>query len=222
MELESKRPGDSGPLFRIGRGVDAWQPPNWAFENEDHTFGNRFDDPNGVYRVIYAASQRLGCFLETMARFRVSLAMIEDLALMEGGEDDFAPFGTVDRTWVKARSIGNADVSGEFADVYAVRWVAHLRWVLAAAAKKLGISDIDLSTLERAEPRILTQKAGREAYAQGFDGVYYHSRYGRQIDSWAIFELDGFPLSNTQSTAITEADPDLQEAMGILRLSFVD
>jgi hypothetical protein len=65
MNLESKRP--SGPLFRVGRDRDAWAIPDWAYAKEDGTFGNRFDDPMRVYRVLYASSQRLGYFIETFA-----------------------------------------------------------------------------------------------------------------------------------------------------------
>ncbi len=73
------------------------------------------------------------------------------------------------RKWLHQRSIGTADVHGEYADVYALGWVSHLRTVLAGVALKLGMIDIDLSTLERAEPRILTQKAARVAFEKGFD-----------------------------------------------------
>ena len=52
MDLESKRP--AGPLFRVGRERDAWAIPDWAYAKEDGTFGNRFDDPMGVYRVLDA------------------------------------------------------------------------------------------------------------------------------------------------------------------------
>src|SRR5579863_2381777 len=62
MNLESKRP--SGPLFLVGRDDDAWAIPDWAYAKEDGTFANRFDDPMGVYRVLYASSQRLGCLLK--------------------------------------------------------------------------------------------------------------------------------------------------------------
>jgi hypothetical protein len=73
MNLESKRP--PRPLFRVGRDDDAWAVPDWAYAKDDRTFGNRFDDPAGVYRVLYASSQRLGCFIETGAAlldFRLS------------------------------------------------------------------------------------------------------------------------------------------------------
>jgi RES domain len=96
----------SGPLFRVGRDRDAWAVPDWAYAKEDGTFGNRFDDPTGVYRVLYASSQRVGCFIETLARFRVDVSFVADLALMENGEDDFTAFGTVRRAWLKGRCIG--------------------------------------------------------------------------------------------------------------------
>ncbi len=161
MNLESKRP--PSPLFRVGRGDDAWAVPDWAYAKEDGTFGNRFDDPMRVYRVLYASSQRLGCFIETLARFRVDVSFVADLALMENGEDDFTAFGAVRGAWIKGRCIGTANVEGDYADIYALGWVSHLRSALAGIAVKLGMKEIDLSSLERAEPRLLTQQAGRIA-----------------------------------------------------------
>ena len=117
-----------------------------------------------VYRVLYASSQRLGCFIETLARFRVDVCFVGELALMENGEDDFTAFGTVRKAWIKGRCFGSANVEGEYADIYALAWVSHLRLALAGTAVKLGMKDIDLSSLERAEPRLLTQQAGRIAF----------------------------------------------------------
>jgi hypothetical protein len=65
MELEACRP--DGPVFRPGRRPDAWQPPDWLLAQSDGTFGNRVDDPDGYYRVLYASSQRLACFVETFS-----------------------------------------------------------------------------------------------------------------------------------------------------------
>jgi hypothetical protein len=59
----------------------------------------------GVYRVLYASSQRHGCFIETLARFSVDVSFITDLALMENCEDDFTALGTVRRAWIKGRCI---------------------------------------------------------------------------------------------------------------------
>ena len=224
MDLELKRP--PGPLFRVGRDDDAWAIPDWAYAKEDRTFGNRFDDPAGVYRVLYASSQRLGCFIETLARFRVDVSFVADLALMENGEDDFTAFGTVRRAWIKGRCIGTANVEGEFADLYALEWVSHLRTALAGIAVKLGMKDFDLSSLEPAEPRVLTQQAGRIAFELGYAGVFYHSRYGHSIENWAIFEdwtmPDRFPIHQPNSRKVAEDDPDLLEALRVLGLILSD
>jgi hypothetical protein len=63
--------------------------------------------------LSYASAQRLGCFIETLARFRVDVSFLADLALMENGEDDFTALGTVRRAWIKGRCIGTANVEGE-------------------------------------------------------------------------------------------------------------
>ncbi|MHB8392902.1 MAG: RES domain-containing protein [Candidatus Dormibacteria bacterium] len=57
------------PVFRIGRQPDPWDWPDWRLAGPRGTFGNRWDDPQGQYRVLYACSTRLGTFLETLARF---------------------------------------------------------------------------------------------------------------------------------------------------------
>ena len=49
-----------GWIYRVGRRPDAWAWPAWTYAHEDGTFGSRFDDPRGEYRVLYASSQREG------------------------------------------------------------------------------------------------------------------------------------------------------------------
>ena len=84
----------TAPIFRLGLHPDPWEPPDWSRAHTDGTFGNRFDDPTGYYRVLYASSQRLSCFIETLARFRPDLSLLAEL---EGiaGEDDYLPLGHV-------------------------------------------------------------------------------------------------------------------------------
>jgi hypothetical protein len=55
MALETRVPPK--PIYRVERGTDAWQAPDWAWASIDGTFGNRFDDPDSLYRVLYASSQ---------------------------------------------------------------------------------------------------------------------------------------------------------------------
>ena len=127
--MEFRAPGE--PLHRIGRWPDPWQPPDWAHAHSDGTFGNRFDDPQAYYRVIYASSQRLGCFLETLARFRPDLTLLAEFAEIEG-DDDFTPLATVPATWLPTRLIGSAQADGQYADIYAPEWIAYLDVIAAA------------------------------------------------------------------------------------------
>lgn len=206
-------------IYRVGRWPDPWLPPDWAHAHLDGTFGNRFDDPQAYYRVIYTSSQRLGCFLETLARFRPDLTLLADLAEIEG-EDDFTPLATVPASWLVARLIGTANIDGEYADIYAPGWIALLRRELASTAVALGLSEIDAATLQAGRPRQLTQEASLIVFRHGLDGIFYRSRYGHSIENWAIFEP--FPLRNTSSTAIDANDHDLQSALRIHGLTMTE
>jgi hypothetical protein len=216
-QLELRIPRE--PIHRIGRWPDPWQPPDWAHAHLDGTFGNRFDDPQAYYRVIYTSSQRLGCFLETLARFRPDLTLLADFAEIEG-EDDFTPLATVPASWLIARLIGTAQTDGEYADVYAPGWIALLRRELASTAVALGLSEIDAATLQAGRPRQLTQEASLVVFRRGLDGIFYRSRYGHSVENWAIFEP--FPLRNTSANAIVADDPDLQSALRLHGLTMTE
>ena len=89
------------------------------------------------------------------------------------------------------------------------------------------MEDIDLSSLERAEPRPLTQRAGLIAFELGCAGVFYHSCYGHSLENWAIFEdwaamPERFPIHQPNSRKVVEDDPDLLEALRILGLVIDD
>jgi hypothetical protein len=197
------------PVHRIGRGPDPWQYPDWSRANPDRTFGNRFDDPNGEYRVLYASSARLGCFLETLARFRPDVGLDAELRAI-AGEDDFVPPGTVPVEWFDVRAMGSATAHGGFADIGSAEWLERLRRVL-------GINDFDASVLQRSGPRSLTQRVSEFVYREGFDGIRYLSKYGHDIENWALFEPA--ELTEKRARAIAESDPDLLAALRIFHLA---
>lgn len=211
--LDTRKPPNE--VFRIGRKPDPWQPPDWSYAQADGTFGNRFDDPLGYYRVLYASSQPVSCFIETLARFRPDLTLLSELSEMEG-EDDFVPLGTVPREWCEGRMIGKAEAQGEYADIYASVWIAYLRAKLADECLRLGLQDLDASVIQSSSPRRITQLASRQVYEIGCDGICYRSRYGRDLENWAIFEP--FPIRPKESGPIRSDDPDLLQALQILGL----
>lgn len=69
--------------------------------------------------------------------------------------------------------------------------------------------------MQQGEPRCLTQLASLEVYKAGLSEIYYSSRYGNNLENWALFEP--FDLEITKGPeAVRPDDPDLQEAWGIL------
>lgn len=207
----------SGAIYRLGRMPDPWAEPDWASAGPDGTFGNRFDDPDATYRVLYASSQRLGCFLETLARFRVDPKLLAELAEIEG-EDDHFPLGEVPVEWVEKRIMGVATANGEYADVCSSEWISRLRKLLAVHLEKFGVDDVDASILQKTAPRILTQFVSRIVFSAGFAGIYYLSKYGHDIENWALFEP--FQINLKAPEPIRRDDRDLQRALQLHSLKF--
>jgi hypothetical protein len=206
-----------GVIYRLGRKPDPWSVPDWASAGPDGTFGNRFDDPEGMYRVLYASSQRLGCFLETLGRFRLDAKLLAELAEIEG-DDDYVPLGEVPLEWVEKRMMGVATAGGEYADVCSSEWISRLRVVLARHLEKFGLDDLDASVLQMTAPRNLTQLVSRVAFSEGLAGIYYRSKYGHDVENWALFEP--FQITVEDSESIGPEDPDVQRALRLHGLEF--
>lgn len=105
-------------MFRIGRAPDVWEWPDWSFAGEDGTFGNRFDDPEGEYRVLYASSERQTALRECLARFRPDPAVVA-AAIEENDETapPTLPAGNVPVSWLRNRLMGTGRLAGAFCDI---------------------------------------------------------------------------------------------------------
>jgi hypothetical protein len=209
-----------GQLYRLSRHPDPWAWPDWSYAAPDGTFGNRYDDPDASYRVLYASSQRVGAFLETLARFRPDLELLAELDRIEGDDE---PPPAVPRTWLEGRLIGEAIVNGSFVDIGDTASLATLRTALAAHAIHHGLDEIDAATIRLRAPRGFTQQVSRYVYEEGsFAGIRYRSRLGDDVANWAIFEpapAAVSPLMTTTSAAIQAEDPDLRAALELLGLA---
>ena len=220
--LAAARPESA--IYRVGRRPDPWAWPPWSYAGEDGTLGNRYDDPRGEYRVLYASSQRVGAFIETLARYRTDPAIVAEYAQIVV-DDDFptiAP-GVVPRDWFDTRLLGTARHEGPFADVGHSTSLAHLRVALAPRLVRYGLDDLDGSDLRRRAPRAFTQEVSRYVFehaapegAEAFVGLRYLSRLGDDIVNWAIF--DGNEPRQPTAEKVARDDADLLEALATLDL----
>ena len=216
-DLDATSP--QGGLYRLGRAPDPWAWADWSFARGD-TFGNRWDDPDSEYRVLYACTQRLGCFLETISRFRGDpevRAGLDEIELEPGEEDHgVAPGKLVLADWISKRRIGRGVVQGSFAAVGTSTSLSYLHNETAFLLAEFGLEELDGAAL-RSGRRELTQHISRIVFEcstpageREFDGIQYLSRYGDEFENWAIFEPATIEAEEPEE--ITADDPDLLEA----------
>lgn len=145
-------------VYRLGRSPDPWAWPDWSYADIDGTFGNRFDDPQGIYRVLYASTQRLATFVECLASFRPAPDVIAEFAAIAGdeGDEEPPPAGVVPADWIEARCVGIATLIGVYVDVGHHETLAELRTALAARVVHHGLQDLDASAIRLTVPRAFT------------------------------------------------------------------
>jgi len=221
-------------LYRVGRAPDPWAWPDWSNAAPDGTFGNRYDDPRSAYRVLYAASDRLGAFVEVLARFRPDPHVVAALEEIEGEEGRALAPGQLDVSWLYRRRLGEASIQGRFADVGHSESLAQIRRDLASRVVHYQLPDLDGSVIRLSAPRRFTQEISRYVYEQttesgrrAFDGISYLSRLGDEFRNWAIFEPATEEAARTVARdpvvqEIRADDPDLRRALEIHGIAFVD
>lgn len=160
----------AGPVFRLARAPDPWAWPDWSQAGLDGTFGNRWDDPLGSYRVLYASATRFGALLETLAPFRPDLEVVAGLREIEGDDEPVAA-GTVPREWFENRVMGVAELVGAYADIGAAASLSVLRSHLADRGVHHGLLDIDAAAIRLTAPRRFTQEVSRLVYECRTEGV---------------------------------------------------
>lgn len=209
----------------MGRSPDAWGWPPWSFARTDRTFGNRWDDPLGHYRVLYACSQRLGAIMERLAPFRPHLIVSLGMRSVTGGGVSIP--GRVPTAWLQRQIIGEAVLTGDYAYVGHSRSLAFVRSAMARRLQYYGLTDLDAATVRLSTPRPFTQEISRLVYEATssplgrYAGIRYGSRLGDEFDNWAVFESTGAAAHVIDARPITADDPDVTEALHLLRIGLV-
>lgn len=223
--LESTRP--MGRVMRIGRLPDPWAWPPWEAQRSDNTFGNRWDDPEGMYRVVYACTQLEGAYVEVLSRFRPDPVVVAELAAIEGPSGEYV-VGVIPASWLAARAIGEATLTGVYAAVGHARSLAYLRTVMAPRLIHHDIADLDAAAIRISAPRRFTQEISNHTYKLSlpdgtprFAGIEYESRFGDNYQNWAIFERPGQdPIRDPLFRPVQREDPSLKSALTVLGLEF--
>lgn len=177
------------PVHRVARRPDAFALPSWEHaSNTDGTFGGRYDDPHGEYRVLYVSATRVGAFCETLAPLRPRLEVREEIQAVarEGGPAEPEPERVaLPVAWAAQRVAGEAVAAGAFADIGHSTTIEWLRGELGATAIEMGLEEFDAATIRLSSPRGLTQLVSRlihdESAVDGaprFAGLAYRSRLG--------------------------------------------
>lgn len=212
-------------VLRIGRLPDPWAWPPWEAQHSDSTFGNRWDDPEGVYRVVYACTQLEGAYVEVLSRFRPDPAVVAELAAIEGSGDEYR-IGIVPATWLESRAIGEAALVGLYADVGHGRSLTYLRAVMARRLIHHDVPDLDAAAIRISAPRRFTQEISNHIYKLSlpdgtprFAGIEYESRFGDNYQNWAIFERPGQdPIVDPIVRGVHRDDAALHAALASLGL----
>ena len=221
-ELETVSP--TGPVFRLARAPDPWRWPDWKQAGSDGTFGNRWDDPAGSYRVLYASSTRFGALIETLSPFRPDLDVVARLSEIEGDGEPLTA-GTIPPEWFEQRLMGVAEIVGIYADIGAAGSLSLLRSRLADRGIHHGLSDIDAAAIRLMAPRGFTQQVSRLVYefrtegGEPLAGIRYQSRLDDGTSNWAIFEPmsdSPAPLRSTTAEPIQPDDPDVIQVAALL------
>ncbi len=201
-------------VWRIGHHPFPWRWVDWRYA-EHGMFSNRWDDPDGRFRVAYAASSLRGALLEVLAQFRVDPQL--DKALVEIDDDPShptQPAGVVRRSWFDRRSASSASLTGRFCQIGRSETIRALRPHFLATAKRLGYADFDAAVLRDSVPRELTRAVSAHLYAvrEDLHGISYRSRHGDEEKLWAIWEQPT-DVDSSQALSALSAPVALTEDM---------
>lgn len=182
------------PVHRVGYAPDPWAWTPWEYV--DRAIG-RWDDLLGTYRVLYAGTRPLACFVEVLAVFRPDELLRQEMLKIEPDpRDDAYPTqqaGLVPGSWLENRRLGRANLAGSFLDIAHAETIGELRADFLARALHYGLPDLDAAAIRIHEPRGLTREISRFVYEldrgdDPLDGIAYESRFGSGLDLWAVFE----------------------------------
>lgn len=218
-------PGRGRTIYRVSRSPWAWPDRNRQWR--DGTWGNRWDDADGSYRVIYAAESRLAAYLETLANFRIAseIALAGFVPAQDGPDFPTIPQGVVPAGWLARSRLGSGKLRGRYLAIGASATLSAIRPRALAAIVGYGL-ELDGASIRLTSPRAFTQLLSRVVFNLTDppgppDGIRYASKHGDELACIALFErrlLSG-TVRDQADGPIDLADPEFIRALEMHRLS---
>ena len=175
--------------------------------------GNRFDIAGAG--VLYAATEPVGAFAETLASFRPSSSLLAKLATFPAEPGRLAP-GVVEPAWRLNRRLRSLRVRDAlpFIDIDDPRTHTYLTRAAAAQLNEMNVGNLDVAQV-RGPSRLLTRAVATWIYSQIdehgqplYSGIRYGSRLG-DYECWAIF--DGTTIEVVDEFTIERSTPELRQ-----------
>lgn len=224
---------DRRVVHRVGYRPRPWDWTPWEYAAAGR-FDGRWDDPDGIWRMLYTGSTELSCYLEVLAPFRPDPVLVSELAEVVDDDERFPTGlpGLLARDWCGPRLMCSGTLSGLFALPGHHESLPTLRKRFLASARRYGYEDVDAGLI-RDGNRTLTQqisswlRAQSAAEGRHADGIEYQSRHGDFLTLWAIYERDvGSPnapaVTGGPSREIGPSDTALVEALRIHEIRWKD
>ncbi len=143
---------DALDVHRIGYAPNPWHWTAWEYAGVGGRFLGRWDDLNAVWRVLYAGSSALACYLEVLAPFRPDPALASEMAeIVVDDEDELlyptAATGELSISWCEPRRLCSAQMSGCFALPAHHETLPTLRQQFLQLAHRCGCTDLDAAAI---------------------------------------------------------------------------
>lgn len=210
-------------LWRVARAADLYaprEPPAPLYPGTpDSAISNRYESAQSDYRVLYFATERRGCYGETLAALRPAPD-----AKAAADEDGYMPFGQIPADWRNRRLAVRVSTPEDrpFVDAEAASTRGVLRRELAWLLPTLDLEDIDVAAI-RGRDRRLTRWISEWVWhlrgqqgAPNYAGLRFCSRLETSWELWAVFE--DTPLTECERRSVLRQDEELQAVAELFEL----
>jgi hypothetical protein len=216
-----------GEVHRVARHAAVFE-----FRRYDSVLRNRWDDPRGIFHVIYAAETLEAAFVEFLGDFRY--APSADAALNGVRENDITwvetemRSGQIDRDFILMLNVGRATIQSGSLAVEADHsdTLLSVEPAVRHILNDLRIERLNVSSI-LSDHRKLTCSISRIFFEdrRRLGGIRCQSKYGADFTNWTLYEGDQGPFRTRVACgahSVSSADPGLaalQAAMALLELS---